>query len=52
MSSAVDPDKLMKQAEKLALVSLTQWKPNYEGAAPLYEQAGAWLPAGWRRARP
>jgi hypothetical protein len=26
-------------------VSLTQWKPDYEGAAPLFEQAGAALRA-------
>lgn len=30
---------LMKKAEKKAMVSLTQWKPDYEGAAALFEQA-------------
>jgi hypothetical protein len=29
----------MKKAEKKGLVSLTQWKPDYEGASTLYEQA-------------
>ena len=37
----VDPDALMKKADKLSVVSLTQWKPDYEQAAGLFEQAGA-----------
>jgi hypothetical protein len=31
----------MKKADKLSVVSLTQWKPDYEAAAGLFEQAGA-----------
>jgi hypothetical protein len=37
---AVDPDALLKKADKLSVVSLTQWKPDYEQAAGLFEQAG------------
>ena len=36
----VDPDALLKKADKLSVVSLTQWKPDYEQAAGLFEQAG------------
>jgi hypothetical protein len=34
-----DAAALLKKADKKASVSLTQWKPDHEGASVLYEQA-------------
>ena len=44
----VDPDALLKKADKLSVVSLTQWKPDYEQAAGLFEQAGEQPPTHLR----
>ena len=41
----------MKKAEKKAMVSLTQWKPDYEGACTLFEQAAVMYKNSNRKAQ-
>lgn len=36
-------DELLKKADKKMTTTLTRWKPDYESASMLYEEAGASL---------
>ena len=35
-----DPDALLVRADKKMVTTLTRWKPDYDAAAQLYEEAG------------